>query len=136
MKYCNCVALFTRAFFRWDSNLTEPELVSVMYEWMNQIKNHAVTYNESEQVIRYQEKDAANLKEYLNLVRWDATEIGCASVNKTENGQHKLRAYCLIDKPALKENDVVYSVGDGGCPKDLCPAGFTCSFFGMCKKIQ
>ncbi|KHJ86274.1 hypothetical protein OESDEN_13980 [Oesophagostomum dentatum] len=107
-----------------------------MYEWMDEIKNHAVTYNERDQDIRYHDKDAVNLKEYLNLVRSDATEIGCASVNKTENGQHMLRAYCLINKAPLKENDVVYSVGNGGCPKDSCPAGFTCSLFGMCKKIR
>ncbi|RCN23636.1 hypothetical protein ANCCAN_30677, partial [Ancylostoma caninum] len=68
------------------------------------------------------------------LVRPNITQIGCAEITCKEGGLNKYRAYCLVDKPALKRGDVVYEAGNGGCDGgDACPAGFKCNRLGLCK---
>ncbi|KAL6732265.1 hypothetical protein Aduo_003042 [Ancylostoma duodenale] len=124
----------TGLFYKMDIDWGEPELTSAAWAWMEQIEKFTVSDNaiSNKQVIF---KDH-NLREYLNLMRPSITKIGCAEALCVENGVNKYRAFCLTDKEPLKDNDVVYKAGKGGCDKgQKCPNGYTCER-GLCAKAK
>ncbi|KAL6732244.1 hypothetical protein Aduo_003024 [Ancylostoma duodenale] len=124
----------TGVFYRMDIDWEEPELTSAAWAWTKEIDESAVSSNAiSNKAVTF--KDSA-LREYLNLMRSSTTKIGCAEVLCKENGMNKYRAFCLTDKPPLKDNEVVYEAGKGGCDKgEKCPNGFTCKK-GLCAKSK
>ncbi|EYC12905.1 hypothetical protein Y032_0045g1150 [Ancylostoma ceylanicum] len=112
----------------WD----EPDILTAMDSWTNEINEFAMQQVGTDKVI-YRDPVVRN---WLNLIRPDITKIGCAEITCVENGLNKYRAYCLVDKAPLKLGDVVYEVGKGGCKNgEKCPSGFKCDRHGFCKEI-
>ncbi|EPB73709.1 hypothetical protein ANCCEY_07223 [Ancylostoma ceylanicum] len=60
-------------------------------------KGDAVTYQGEEKVANF-----------VNFIREDVSEIGCAQLHCDENSIVKDTAYCLLNKPPLKKGDVLY----------------------------
>ncbi|EYC12972.1 hypothetical protein Y032_0045g1192 [Ancylostoma ceylanicum] len=123
----------TGVFSRIDIQGIEPELMSAVWDdWMKQIEKFAVSDDAiSDEKVVYKDHNK-NLREYLNLMRHSTTKIGCADVLCLGKDLNKYRAFCLTDKKPLKDNDVVYNAGKGGCQHgNKCPQGTTC-VRGLC----
>ncbi|EYB82956.1 hypothetical protein Y032_0346g3142 [Ancylostoma ceylanicum] len=122
----------TGLFYKMDIDWDVPEITSAAWAWMEEIEKSAVRDNAiSNKAVTF--KDAA-LRQYLNLMRPSITKIGCAEVLCKEKGVNKYRAFCLTDQAPLKDNEVVYEAGKGGCDKgETCPKGLTCKK-GLCAK--
>ncbi|RCN38983.1 hypothetical protein ANCCAN_15076 [Ancylostoma caninum] len=101
---------------------------------MEQIEKFAVSDDAiSDKQVTFKDHD---LREYLNLMKPSTKRIGCAEVLCKENGVNKYRAFCITDREPLKDNDMVYKAGKGGCDKgENCPNGFTCEI-GMCARTK
>ncbi|KAL6732285.1 hypothetical protein Aduo_003059 [Ancylostoma duodenale] len=121
----------TGMFYSMDIDWDVPEMTSAAWAWMDQIKHFAVSdYAITDKGVKF--KDLV-IRQYLNLMRPEIKKIGCAEVLCKENGMNKYRAFCLTDQPPLKDNEVIYEAGNGGCDKgENCPQGTVCGAFGMC----
>ncbi|EYC43564.1 hypothetical protein Y032_0489g2365 [Ancylostoma ceylanicum] len=83
--------------------------------WLSEINNTNIDLHEHpEAPVKCHGKN----RNYCNLVRYDASRIGCAK--KECDG--KTSVLCLTNKPPLQNEDVLYYWGRGACPIGKCRA--------------
>ncbi|KAL6729573.1 hypothetical protein Aduo_000617 [Ancylostoma duodenale] len=84
--------------------------------WLGEIdrKSLFTWYIEWNEPIRYW----GHNPNWANLVRYDASRIGCAENYCDKRTKHAI--FCLTDKPPLEPNDVIYPWGKGACPIGKC----------------
>ncbi|RCN53106.1 hypothetical protein ANCCAN_00657 [Ancylostoma caninum] len=87
-----------------------------MLWWLGEIGRERLFswYIEWNEPIRYW----GHNRNWANLVRHDASRIGCAENYCDRHTKHAI--FCLTDKPPLEPNDVVYPWGKGACPEGTC----------------
>ncbi|RCN53116.1 hypothetical protein ANCCAN_00669 [Ancylostoma caninum] len=71
-------------------------------------------------------------RNWANLVRYDASRIGCAEHFCDRGTKHVI--FCLTDQPPLQNGDIVYYWGKGACPRGACrPPNDGCNIeTGLC----
>ncbi|EYC43560.1 hypothetical protein Y032_0489g2364 [Ancylostoma ceylanicum] len=128
-KKCNNEPVYHRSgttiFYHPDN---EQEAIDV---WLSEINNTNIDLHDNpEAYVKCRSK--SELKNYCNLVRYDASRIGCAK--KECDG--KTAIICLTNKEPLKVEDVLYYWGSGACPKGSCrPPTYGCNHhIGLCFK--
>ncbi|EYC17672.1 hypothetical protein Y032_0030g2206 [Ancylostoma ceylanicum] len=105
-----------------------PERDPVDY-WLSEMNETSMELSpQAEAPVKYHGKN----QNYCNLVRYDASQIGCAEMKCAE----KTSTFCLLDVPPLRNNDVMYYWGRGACPAGSCrPPTYGCNTVtGLCFK--
>ncbi|VDM75438.1 unnamed protein product, partial [Strongylus vulgaris] len=116
------------------------DIAMPLLRWLGAIHTNALnqTALENDTVI-YQGDEA--IESYANLVRWNATKIGCAWIkcpNKCIPHGDVYTAYCLTNQQPLKEGDIIYEKGLGGCSNETdCPEPYKCdAISGLCGTLN
>ncbi|KAK6726271.1 hypothetical protein RB195_004534 [Necator americanus] len=125
------------ALFYHDDAKHNFDLMSAIWKWDSQIEKFTISDEAitDEQVV-YKNKDH-NLWEYLNLMRDTTSEMGCAEITCRDGDLRKYRAVCLLNNSPLKDGDVVYKAGNGGCNTlEKCRRGGLCEFVEYCEWIE
>ncbi|EYB88734.1 hypothetical protein Y032_0242g3420 [Ancylostoma ceylanicum] len=115
----------TTAFYYQDN---ERDAIEV---WLSEINDTSIDlHDDPEAYVTCRGK--SELINYCNLVRYDASRIGCA----TKECDGKKSVFCLTNKEQLKTEDVLYYWGKGACPKGSCrPPTYGCNHhIGLCFK--
>ncbi|KAK6726237.1 hypothetical protein RB195_004513 [Necator americanus] len=119
-------------FYHNDVDFDDPELYSAIWDWSEQIREFAVSDDAiTKKQVVYKDKDR-NLYEYLTFMRAAISKIGCADITCRDGDLRKYRAVCLVNRDPLKDGDVVFKAGLGGCKNgETCRNG-VCDEFGLC----
>ncbi|RCN36338.1 hypothetical protein ANCCAN_17788, partial [Ancylostoma caninum] len=118
------VPVGTTGFFYYRNHSTGGDPMDM---WLSEINNTSIDLHEHpEAPVRCRGKN----RNYCNLVRYDASRIGCAE-NQC-NG--KKSTFCLTNRPPLLDEDVLYYWGEGACPTGKCrPPTYGCNIdTGLC----